>query len=74
MAKKNYITLKQQILWLISTAFGIAAALFWKDTISLFITQYVPAKESLLYSFYASIITSILAILAVWLAHLLLKK
>ena len=31
-----YITLKQQIVWIISTAFAIAAALFWKDTFTFF--------------------------------------
>ncbi len=68
MAKKNsaYLLFKQQVVWIVSTAFAIAAALFWKDTITQIINAYIPASQSLVYSVYASVIMTIIAIIAVW--------
>jgi membrane protein YdbS with pleckstrin-like domain len=74
MHKKHPSILKQQIIWLISTAFGIAAALFWKDTITQIINAYIPSSQNLAYSVYASIIVSLIAIFSVWTAHKVLKE
>ena len=68
MARKNsaYSVFKQQVVYIVSTAFAIAAALFWKDTVSQIINTYIPASQNLLYSLYASIIMTVIAIVAVW--------
>ena len=68
MKRKNssYIILKQEVVYIVSTAFAIAAALFWKDTITQVINTYIPANQSLIYSVYASIIVTVIAIFAVW--------
>ncbi len=68
MARKNsaYSVFKQQVVWIVSTAFAIAAALFWKDTITQIINTYIPASQSLIYSVYASAIMTVIAILVVW--------
>jgi membrane protein YdbS with pleckstrin-like domain len=61
--------LKQQIVWLVTTAFGIAAALFWKDAIQQTINAYIPAGQGLVYTIYAAIIMTVVAIIAVWIVH-----
>ncbi len=68
MAKKNQpiILFKQQVVWIISTAFAIAAALFWKDTITQIINTYISPGQNLIYSVYTSVIVTVVAILAVW--------
>ena len=68
-----YITLKQQIVWIISTAFAIAAALFWKDTFTLIANIYMKG-QTLTYSIYASTIFTLLAILIIWIIHKIFKE
>lgn len=72
--KPMYVTLKQQVIWIVSTAFAIAAALFWKDTITQIINAYIPANQSLTYSVYASTIVTVIAIITVWIMHKILKE
>jgi membrane protein YdbS with pleckstrin-like domain len=67
--KPIYVTLKQQVVWLITNAFGIAAALFWKDAIQRAINTYIPAEQGLAYTIYAAIIMTLVAIIAVWIVH-----
>lgn len=69
-----YQLFKQQVVWIVSTAFAIAAALFWKDTITQLINAYIPANQSLEYSIYASTIVTLLAILAVWVVKETMEK
>lgn len=69
-----YLTLKHQVVWIISTAFAIAAALFWKDAIEQMIKLYVPAAENPIYTFYAAIVVTVVAIIAVWITHTVFKE
>lgn len=74
--RKNavYLKLKHQVVWLISTAFAIAAALFWKDTIMEIIKYYFPPAESIYYSVFASTVMTAIAIFVVWVAHEIFKE
>lgn len=69
-----YLTLKHQVVWIISTAFAIAAALFWKDAIQQIISFYVPSSQSPVYTIYAATIVTIAAIIAIWITHIILKE
>ena len=71
--KRLYITFKHQIVWLISTAFGIAAALMWRDTMLEIFRKYMPA-QTLSYSIYASIIFTLIAILVIWILNVIFKQ
>jgi large-conductance mechanosensitive channel len=48
------------------TAFILAAALIWKDVISDFITQLVPARQELYYEFLAAILATIIVVIAIF--------
>lgn len=69
-----YMTLKHQVVWVISTAFAIAAALFWKDAIGEIINMYIPPAQEPLYTVYAATIVTVIAIVAVWITHEIFKE
>lgn len=71
--KRFYITLKQQIIWIISTAFAIAAALFWKDTFTLIVNTYLP-EQTTTYSIYTSAVFTLLAVIIIWVIHVIFKE
>ena len=71
--KRFYITLKQQIIWIVSTAFAIAAALFWKDTFTQIVNIYMP-EQTLTSSIYASAIFTLIAVVIIWILHEIFKE
>lgn len=71
--RRLYLTFKQQLVWVISTAFAIAAALMWKDAITLAIGKYIPASSELEYSIYAATIVTIIGISVIWLTKEIFK-
>lgn len=73
LEKRLYITFKQQLIWIVSTAFAIAAALMWKDVFTQIANIYMPG-QTLTYSVYASIIFTLLAVFVIWLIHIILKE
>ncbi len=73
LEKRFYITFKQQLVWMVSTAFAIAAALFWKDTIMQTVNTYMP-QQTLTYSFYVSIGFTLIAVVIVWILHEIFKE
>ena len=50
----------------IVTAFTIAAALIWKDVITGFIENIVPAGEALVYKFIAAVFATIIIVIAIF--------
>lgn len=72
--ERFYITFKHQLVWIVSTAFAIAAALFWKDAITQAIYEYVPPGQTLTYSFYTATLFTVIAVLVVWLLHEIFRE
>jgi hypothetical protein len=72
--KRFYLTFKQQLVWMISTAFAIAAALMWKDAITLVINNYISITGEIQYSIYAASIVTIIGIWIIWLLNEVFKK
>lgn len=72
--KKPIILLKQQVIWIISSAFAIAAALFWKDAIEKIVKLYVPPAQEPIYAVYIATIVTVIAIVAVFFTHKILKE
>ena len=72
--RRFYLTFKQQLVWMISTAFAIAAALMWKDTITLALNKYITFGSDLAYSFYAAIIVTVIGVVVIWLSHEIFKN
>ncbi len=73
LEKRLYITFKQQVVWIISTAFAIAAALIWKDAIMQIFSNYMP-EQIPTYSIYASVFFTLLAILIIWVVQIIFKE
>ncbi len=71
--KRLYMTFKQQMIWIISTAFAIAAALFWKDTFTEIANIYMP-KQTLVFSIYTSTAFTLIAVLIIWIVHEIFKE
>lgn len=72
--RRFYLTFKQQLVWMLSTAFAIAAALMWKDAITLAISLYIPAGRGFEYSVYAAIIVTLIGVFVIWIANEIFKK
>ncbi len=72
--RRFYLTFKQQLVWMISTAFAIAAALMWKDTITLAVSRYISAVNELEYSVYAAVIVTIIGVSVIWLTNEIFQK
>jgi ABC-type multidrug transport system fused ATPase/permease subunit len=51
---------------MIMSAFGFVAALFWRDAIQAFITEFVPEGQGIIYSFVVAIIVTIIAVIAIF--------
>ncbi len=63
------------ILSLIVSSFAFVAALFWRDAIKALIDELVPEGQGVLYSLGVAFITTIIAVIAIFLvSRLLLKK
>lgn len=73
LEKRLYMTFKQQLVWVVSTAFAIAAALFWKDTITQAMNAYM-SGSTLSNSFYASIIFTLIAVVVIWILNEIFKE
>ncbi len=73
LEKRLYITFKQQLVWIVSTAFAIAAALMWKDVFAQIINIYMPG-QTLTSSIYASIVFTLLAVFVIWIVHTIFKE
>lgn len=60
---------KKQFATSITTAFGLVAALTWKDTITMFIssfdTRYLPADYPIIAQIYSAILITLLATLGI---------
>lgn len=74
LEKRLYFTFKQQIVWLISTAFGIAAALVWKDTITEVLNRYINPIGGITGSIYISVIFTLIAIFIIWIVNEIFKN
>ncbi len=64
--KRIYITFKQQLAWILSTAFAIAAAIAWKDAIALSVQRFIPNAGELAYSTYAALIITAVGVVVIW--------
>ena len=73
LEKRFYITFKHQMVWMISTALGIAAALFWKDTFTEIANAFMP-KQTLASSVYISALFTLIAAFIIWLLHEIFKE
>jgi uncharacterized membrane protein YbhN (UPF0104 family) len=62
------------VVSLIVSAFGFVAALFWRDAIKAFIDEVVPAGEGLAFQFYAAIIVTVIAVVAIYVVSKYLSK
>ncbi|MBL7206180.1 MAG: hypothetical protein ISS36_01115 [Candidatus Aenigmarchaeota archaeon] len=60
------LNIKAALSTLIISAFGFAAALFWKDAIKDLINTVLPEGEGLAYSFTAAILVSVLAVVMIF--------
>ncbi len=54
------------LIGLIVSAFGLVAALFWKDAITELIETFVPSGEGLTYKFAAAMIVTVIAVVAIF--------
>ncbi len=72
--RRFYLNFKQQLVWMISTAFAIAAALMWKDAITIVIGKYIPSDSELQYSVYAAVIVTMVGVFAIWLTNEIFKR
>jgi len=57
---------KAVMVSLIVSAFGFVAALFWRDAISEFITQVIPAGQGLAYQFVAAVVVTLMAVIVIF--------
>ncbi len=54
------------LVGLIVSAFGLVAALFWKDAITELIDTFVPAGEGVTYKFAAAMLVTVIAVVAIF--------
>ena len=54
------------LIALIISSFGFVAALFWRDAIKELILKFVPESEGLAFYFVAAIISTIIAVIVIY--------
>lgn len=56
---------KERLVVLVTSAFGLVAALFWNDAIKAFIQSYIPTGNSWPYMMVSAVIVTIIAVIAI---------
>ena len=64
---------KKQVAVLVTTAFGLVAALFWNDAIKAMINSYIPAGNAWPYMMVSAVVVTIVAVLAIIMIAKMLK-
>lgn len=68
MAKEVSVSeVKKQVAAMVTTAFGLVAALFWNDAIKALITEYVGQGSAWPAMMLSAVIVTIIAVIAVFL-------
>lgn len=65
--KLHISEVKKQIATMVTTAFGLVAALFWNDAIKTFIVSWVGTENTWPVMMVSAVIVTIIAVVAVYL-------
>ena len=60
----THFSIKTIVITMVMSAFGFLVALQWRDVIKETIDTFIPAGEGLVYSYFAAILVTIIAVIA----------